>query len=331
MRHPAAALVLVGALVCHAASYAGDPAPDAADPRHAARDQARREAAARIDAAPARGLLYRVERDGRIGHLFGSIHVGHPRFYPLDRLTTESMRASGEFWFEVDPRRMDEVGSAFGRDRTRASNARLSPATLGRLAAARRALGLPAQAPGRLDALGEAMRLSYDYAGTLGLDGNAAPERYVFGFARSAGTPVQALESPDEHVAVLTGLAGDGEALLDDTIEGATSGRVPREVAAQIEAWEAADEAALARLQQAALDATRAPAVARIHERLLCDRNRRWLAPLVDAIDRGRRPFATVGVFHVVGRCNLADLLRERGFDVIRLTRAAVSAEPRNP
>ncbi len=328
MKPRAAAFLLVGALACgHVAVSADEPAAGAVDLRQAAREQAQREAAARIDAAPARGLLYRIERDGRSGHLFGSIHVGHPRFYPLDRSTTESMRASGEFWFEVDPRRMEEVGSAFSRDRTRASNARLSPATLGRLAAARRALGLPAQAPGRLDALGEALRLSYDYAGTLGLDSNAAPERYVLGFARSAGAPVQALESPDEHVAVLTGLADEGEALLEDTIEGATSGRVPREVAAQIEAWEAANEAALARLQRAALDPTRSPAVARIHERLLCDRNRRWLAPLVDAIDRGRRPFATVGVFHVVGRCNLADLLRERGFEVVRVARAA----PRPP
>lgn len=315
MRRAAAALTLAFA---QSATPAGDAASPPPDPRQQAQEEARREAAARIDAAPARGLLQRVERAGRTGYLFGVIHVGNARFFPLDRATTEALRDSREFWFEVDPRRLDEVGTAFTRDRSRAADTP-SAATLARLAAARRELGLPAQASGRLDALGESMRLSYDYAATLGLDGSAAPERYVLGFARNASLPVKAFETPEQHVAVLAGLSGEGDAMLQDAIDGAKSGRVARDVSAQVEAWEAADEAALDRLQRAALDPSRSAAVARVHERLLCDRNRRWLDTLAEAIDQGRRPFIAVGVFHVVGRCSLPELLRDRGFEVSRV------------
>lgn len=55
-------------------------------------------------------------------------------------------------------------------------------------------------------------------------------------------------------------------------------------------------------------------------QRLLVDRNRRWIATLEEQHARAGTVFVAVGALHFLGRDNVVDLLRARGFSVERMT-----------
>jgi len=106
---------------------------------------------AQIDAAPARGLFYEIRRNGRSAFLFGTLHVGTPDFFPLERRVVDALVRSTGLAVEVDVARADALLAAMRRHALLPAGGRLdallTPALQTRLQA-------------QLDALGMSTRLS---------------------------------------------------------------------------------------------------------------------------------------------------------------------------
>ena len=68
-----------------------------------------------MQAAPARGLLYAISKQGQTAYLFGTIHVGRADFFPLDIIATQAMVQSSELVMEIDVSQIDKMQAGLQR------------------------------------------------------------------------------------------------------------------------------------------------------------------------------------------------------------------------
>jgi uncharacterized protein YbaP (TraB family) len=85
------------------------------------------------------------------------------------------------------------------------------------------------------------------------------------------------------------------------------------ELAAMVQAWQRGDTAALATLLERGFDA-----FPDLYGPLTVTRNLRWVQVLDGLLDRDDDYLVIVGALHLVGEDSLVDLLRARGFAVMR-------------
>lgn len=128
--------------------------------------------------------------------------------------------------------------------------------------------------------------------------------------ARANRKSITGLESVREHIAPFVGLSDrEGEALL--LIHFINMGRANLGAGNMLELWRRGDANALARhLRDAFQDF---PAFA---ERLITQRNRRWIPKIEEFIKSGQTYFVVAGAGHMGGSEGVVALLRARGYTV---------------
>jgi uncharacterized protein len=308
------------ALLCLAAGGArpqtaapgpSDPCPPQAVPPSAERWQQARSQ------ARDRGLLWRIERDGRSSYLYGTLHIGRWHWMQPGPKVTDALAASEVVALELDlldpdiQRRLALAMAADPADRLPDAlaarlNAQFDAACLGRNPM--RALAPEIQL----------VMLATLAARVDGLDPAYAMDGVLAAFARAQGKPVASLESPEMQAALLRGDPATAHASMADTLGQLEQGRVRSMLVRVARLWDEgqADElAAYAQWCQCAeTEADRA-----LLKRLLDDRN----GPLAERIAArhaaGQRVFAAVGTLHLVGPTGLPAQLAARGFVVRRV------------
>jgi uncharacterized protein YbaP (TraB family) len=134
-------------------------------------------------------------------------------------------------------------------------------------------------------------------------------ERFLRRKALAARKPITGLESVEEHIAPFVGLSDrEGEALLliyfINMGRAGTSGNL-------IDSWRRGDADALARVMRVAYQDF--PAFA---DRLLNQRNRRWIPKIEGYLKSGQTHFVVAGAGHMGGSEGIVPLLRARGYTV---------------
>ena len=130
--------------------------------------------------------------------------------------------------------------------------------------------------------------------------------------ARGAGKRRAALETVAEQVALFDGLPMDAQlALLDGAVEGVDS--VAETLGAMVDSWLAGDADGLAALMNADMED---PA---LFQRLLYDRNARWVDWIETRMETPGTVFIAVGAGHLAGEGSVQDLLGARGREVERV------------
>lgn len=268
------------------------------------------EAAARQD----RGMLWRIERDGRVSHLYGTLHVGKAEWVQPGPAVRAALAASDVVALEIDP---EDPGLA--ELSAPADAAPLPPALQARLDRATAAACLPAGALGTMPPALQAMVLSLMDARWLGLDPALAQEQALAQQARASGRPLVALESVALQKQVLVPAdPAAAETVLAGTLDDLESGRSRSVLQRLVSAWAEGDLATLERYEEWCGCAATADDRAAL--RALNDDRNPAMAARIEALHRdGKRVFAAVGALHMTGPQALPRLLAGRGFAVRRV------------
>ncbi len=315
MLHVVVALLLaVGAVRAQAVSGCPPGAPDPASLRPEALQADVRD----------RGFLWKVDRDGRTSWLYGTMHIGQPRWLVPGPQIAAAFRASDLLVLELDPA-APEVAQALQR--------RLDPARSQRVLAGlepglRQAIEracLPAPAVAAMPPLMQLMMVMLAEARRADLHPEFGAEMVLTQLARIGGRRIVALESAAAQLdSVLPESESEERELVRRGLEdfdAGTSAKVMRQLA---QVWASGDEATLTDYP-AWCQCTETESDRRMLKRMMDERN----VPMADKLAAlhagGERFFGAVGALHMVGPQGLPALLRERGFTVRRVP------FPRNP
>jgi uncharacterized protein YbaP (TraB family) len=269
---------------------------------------------AALQAARDRGALWRFEKDGRVGYLYGTIHVGKLDWAMPGPRLRRALAASDTLAIEVNP--LDPGVQATVLAPVPAAEAlSVPPPLMDRL---RKQAGRACVPWERVEALPApliAATLAVLEARWEGLHVDYASEVVLVGIAHSTRKPVASLETGTiQRQALLAGPPADQLALIENTVQGLEDGSARTELAAIANAWAGGDLDALARLlaQGSAIERT-------MVQRLVIGRNPA-MAARIEALHRtGARLFVATGILHMVGDTGLPGLLAGRGFTVERL------------
>jgi len=276
-------------------------------------------------AAPDRGMLWRLTRDGRSAYLFASLHVGRPEWAYPGPLLREALAHSELIALELDLADA-ETQRLLARGPRHADALRLDAGTQARLQAQARAACLPEQALAALHPLLQLATLSLLAGRWEGLDAAYGQELMLGRWAAEQGRPIAALENADEQLRALVPRRAapalralrQGLAQLED----GSLRPVLRRLAA---AWERGDLAELAdytRWCECVADAADRAELKRLND----DRNPMLAARIAALHARGQTLLAAVGALHMTGPQALPRLLEQQGFVVQALHPAPAGA-----
>jgi uncharacterized protein len=281
-------------------------------------------------ADPGSSLLWQVtgngiDQRGLALHLFGSIHLGKPEFYPLHTRIEGTFRAADKLVFEIDPVAAAEPQNAL-RMQLRGmlpSGQTLgdvvSPAALDNLRTVLDRFGIPlnnfmTMKPWLLTLfLANVQATSLGYSAEHGLEG-------YFMAQRAPGTTIGELETLDQQVDMLDSL--DPELLLGYSLKDFDDSAA--EMEELIAAWRCADVDALSerlfsdlKALEAETDPAERAALESLYRRIYTDRNV-VMADGVDALAQGEggAVFVVVGSAHLLGAGSVVELLQNRGYTV---------------
>lgn len=274
---------------------------------------------------PNRGALFRIEQQGRVAWLFGTIHVGARDFYPLEPRLTQALRDASVLALEVDPLGpQDDIARAV-REYGMYQNGR-GPA----------AGELPAPYRARLDRLLRrydvppatvapmkpwmiATLLTVREFEAQGYEAELAVDAWLAQDARKRGQKVVELESVQAQMALFGRLSGAEQALfLRETIDAIEDREQADDARAIAQAWATADQAALDGIAaKTAGDTTFSGRF--VNRVLLAGRNPGLADGVAKLLAREKSSVTAIGVLHLLGEDSVPELLRRKGLQVERI------------
>ncbi|MEO0411430.1 MAG: TraB/GumN family protein [Pseudomonadota bacterium] len=190
---------------------------------------------------------------------------------------------------------------------------RLSKAQAQQLREAEQALNLPVGTTARMQPWFAAMNITLASVMQYGFAAEQGAEAWLKSRFEKAREPIGALEGPLAGLQAIASLSPDLqiEMLRAATQEALSGGSSIQELYA---AWRGGDQAELTSLL---MDSEQFhPGV---YEAVLIERNKAWVAPILDYLETPEREFIAVGAAHMVGPSDLISLLRSAGVQVTRL------------
>lgn len=264
------------------------------------------------------GFLWRFERDGRAGYLYGTVHVGKLAWAVPGPTVSEALRASDTLALELDfsdpalARKVADSMAAPGAD------APPLPAALqARLDQLIRAACLPQL--GQQHPVMQALALTTLAARVDGLDPAYAQEFALTGFMGTLQRKIVSLETPELQMAALVPPdPAEARRLVQQMVEQLEADRTRGMVVRLADVWARGDLAQLERYEQWC-ECVETDEDRRQLQRLNDERNP-GLAERIEALHQeGRRLFVAVGALHMTGPQALPRLLAQRGFTVVRV------------
>jgi uncharacterized protein YbaP (TraB family) len=281
-------------------------------------------------ADPGSSMLWEVSGPG-LGadavtmHLFGSIHLGKPDFYPLHPTIESTFRAADTLVFEIDPLAAADPQAALRMQlrgmlpagQTLADV--VSPEALANLEEVLGGFGIPLANFRTMKPWMLTLMLANVQASALGYSAQHGLESYFIA-QKGPGTDIEELESLDQQVDMLEGL--DPELLLGYSLQDFDNGA--DEMETLIAAWRCADKPALEeqlfsemqKIEEAPEGDANAN-MADLYRKLYTDRNRVMADGIVRFIESGSGTwFVVVGSAHLLGAGSVVELLEQRGYTV---------------
>jgi uncharacterized protein len=292
------------------------PATDAACPPIAQMPSAEalKAAAAR---ARDRGMLWRISKDGRSSHLYGTVHLGKLDWAFPGEQVSRALMASDTLAVEIDltdPAMRQRIAPPAD-----AAVPELDAGLRERLARQIDAACLPREAMAAMHPVMQAITLVALSARRDGLDPGFAQELALAGLVRSTGRAVVSLETPELQMAVLMPRdSAVARRMIDQTLAQLETGVSRRTLARMGLAWEQGNLQDIADYPQwcdCMHDAEDQAMATRLND----DRNPAIADRIAALHGEGKNVFAAVGSLHMTGAQALPALLQARGFQVERV------------
>lgn len=252
-------------------------------------------------------LLWKVERDGKVSHMFGTIHLPDPRVTELPGPVEQVFSAARTVVVEVA---MDQTGMMEMATRMLLPDGvelsdRLPEGLYRKTLSAAAELGYPELAIKRMEPWAVMLSLSVPPTTKPVLD------QIIYARAGEAGKEVIGLETVEEQIAVFSEMPNEDQVtLLRHAVE--QTARLEEEMARMTTAYLARDIEALSRQHRTTLESLPGALAERFNRSLLIERDARMaerLAPILEAGDA----FVAVGALHLPG---LVRQLQAAGYSV---------------
>jgi uncharacterized protein YbaP (TraB family) len=268
-------------------------------------------------------LLYEVKSASTTVYLFGTIHVGARKLYPLSPQSEEAFAHSAVLALEADPTDQGALMAAMSSGLYRPPDnlrAHLSPALFQRLEGVLPRVGLPIEYAQGMKPYLLAMTLAMIEVQRQGYDAQMGLDVHFAKQAKADDKRIVELESMAEQIELFAGLPMPvQEAMLQLALDGVEDGTMAQELEALVGAWAAGDAEAIHASTKRELDGLPQPVAAMLYERVYDGRNRRMAEKIEGFLAGGQVHFVAVGAGHLTGESGLPVLLREKGFSVRRL------------
>jgi uncharacterized protein YbaP (TraB family) len=147
----------------------------------------------------------------------------------------------------------------------------------------------------------------------VGFEAQHGIEMYFTSKAANDGKAITGLETAEQQLGFLDGLSTETQNrwLLQSLVEAV---RLELVIDEMVQAWRDGDAEFLERELLREMDAYE-----ELHQAILVDRNKRWIAPLVDLLDDEDDYLVIVGAAHLVGDDSVPDLLSREGVRIKQL------------
>ena len=262
-----------------------------------------------------RGLLWRIEKDGRVSHLYGTVHVGRPDWISPGPQVMAALAAADRVAFELDLLDPDVLQRLQRAARAPAGQPRLPDALAERLAQQRSLACVGSLLEGLRPELQVITLVSLSLRGD-GLDPAWGIDGWLARLAHARRQTVLSLETPEQQVALLVAPRPAEVATVVrrglDELEDPATRRVALRLA---EHWAASDLAATENFAQWC-GCLESEAERQAHQAGVLARNPAMAERIATLHQRGARVFAAVGALHMTGPEGRPALLARRGFQV---------------
>ncbi len=262
--------------------------------------------------------FYRLEKGEQTLWLLGSVHAGTPALYPLPAPIEAAWRQSRQLVVEVDLTRIPPEELAAMGPLTRLSPpqtlSRMLPAPLyQRLVSAAHELGISPESLEGLQPWFAALTLTQAALTRHGFDPALGIDSHFLALASHEGKPVIGLEGFAEQLGYLASVAKYQEVMLSSTLDELTGFRAAFDKV--LKAWQAGDEKTLTTLLREEMGP--AELQAWLEQKLLAERNHRWLAKLPSL---PAQSLVVVGALHLYGTDGLLEGAKKIGYQVKPIT-----------
>jgi uncharacterized protein YbaP (TraB family) len=266
--------------------------------------------------AQEKSFLWRVQSGKGNVYLLGSIHFLKKENYPLKKAIDNAFDGAQRLVLEIDLKAADSgavqrVTLEKGLQRNgKTLQENVSPETYDLAQKRAQELGIDIRTLSPLKPWVVALTLTALQLQKLGFDPKHGVDRYLADRAVKAGKPIAGLESAAFQISLIDELSeSDQEAMLRQSLK--EMDLVDRGLEQIVRAWSTGDVQSLEALLLSGM--RQFPAV---HEKVIVDRNRRWLPEIEKMIERGERTLIVVGAGHLVGKDGVVELLKARGYTV---------------
>jgi len=253
---------------------------------------------------------------GNVLYLAGSIHALKSTDYPLPSAYNRAFDASDRLVFEVDPKALDESSKGLLKageyPKSDSLKNHVDPRTYDYLRRLFKLMDVPETKFARYRPW--FLSLMLQEPGLTGISETLGVEEFLTRRAQANSKPVLGLESAREHADIFLGLTDrQSEAMLLIMFipEERGSGGAGNALA---DAWRRGDADTDTRIF---MDGFRDyPLLA---DRLLTNRNRKWIPKIEGYLRSGRTYFVVAGAAHMGGPNGVLALLRQRGYRIEQL------------
>jgi uncharacterized protein YbaP (TraB family) len=274
--------------------------------------------------AAERGALFRVSMDGHVMHLFGTLHVGLPEYYPLEPRITSAVSQASTLALEIDPGQPQaELVRALRAHGLLAAGSgayeSMDPERKARLDKLILQGGLDPSTARTYKPVLLATLLTMGEYTKQGYRSELSSEAWLARLARKGGTRVVELESLGRQLSMLDRLGVQERwRFLDEMMGTIESGVQRSEARAMVQAWSTADRHALDEIAaRCELDTSVSGKF--VTQVLLKERNVGLADSLLQLLRQENKTFAAIGVLHLLGTGSVPALLQEHGASVERV------------
>ncbi len=247
-------------------------------------------------------------------YILGSIHFLKKENYPLKKTIEKAFDGARKLVLEIDLKEADSgavqratLEKGIQRNgKTLQQN--VSPETYALAQKRAEELGIDIQALSPLKPWVVALTLTALELQKLGFDPKQGVDRYLTDRAMKSGKTIEGLESAAFQISLIDELPEqDQEAMLRQSLK--EMDLLDKGLEQIVRAWSTGDVQALEALLLSGM--REYPAV---HQKIIVDRNRRWLPEIEKIIEQGGSTLIVVGAGHLVGKDGVIELLKARGY-----------------
>ena len=268
-------------------------------------------------------LIYKIQSDTNTVYILGSIHVLAEEYYPLTRSFSYAYYNSQKVIFEIDPEILFSPETAKTNEKYymlpkgHTLKSVLSPSTYQLLKKKIRSLGLDMEQVNKLKPWVVYLTMSGQFDSSIEFRPDLGIEHYFYQRAKDAKKPTGGLETVQDQLSIFDSLPlKTQDAMLKETLTMTDSKKREQAFLHMVKSWHQGNLKGLEDL----VDSMKTYPL--FYKKLLVERNNNWIPQIEEFLTEDKNVLVIVGAAHLPGEDGLLHLLREKGYELERVSYA---------